>query len=90
MIPNCKACTKDLLKKCTDRHPVLWLIFEPMSLVMRAWAFLLAIKNTRADKPECNGCTKLLKMQLKIRSAIFYKLNEIIDPWFDKLVKAMS
>jgi hypothetical protein len=86
MAPNCKACTKELLEKCISKHPSYKALFEPMVAILAAWAFFLGIKNARSDRAECNGCTKLLKIELKRKSKIFRLVNEIIDPWFDWII----
>jgi hypothetical protein len=65
------------------------LLREPLKLVMRVWVMLSGIDLTAYQfaTPMCRNCNRSYKNALKDQSPIFRKLNEIINPYFDKILE---
>ncbi len=87
----CNTCTIMLVQKAYERAWWFRLIREPLRMCMIAMGVLLGIQPeeyvTRSER--CKGCVRFLKTALKEKSPAFMRLNERINPLFDRLIERL-
>jgi len=87
----CKICTIKLVEAAYARAWWFRLVRGPLRLAM-----LLLGKVYGADlnaysvrSPACRGCPRLVKLELKEKSALFRLLNNLVNPYFDRLLERL-
>ena len=87
----CKICTVRLVESAYARAWWFRLLREPLRLGMLALGKLYGV-NTGAYEVRssaCRNCPRLVKLELKERSAFFRLLNNLINPHFDRLIERL-
>jgi len=84
---TCNTCTWGLVRLCYGRAPWFRLVREPLVLGMRAMAWWHGVDHRRGWRghPDCSGCVRYMKIQLKEKSPTFRLLNALIDPVFNRM-----
>ncbi|HOC92460.1 MAG TPA: nitroreductase [bacterium] len=84
---ECNTCTWRLVRLCYRRAPWFMLVREPLVFGMRILARLygIDIRRGRRGHPDCRGCVRYAKNELKQKSSAFVWLNGIIDPVFNRM-----
>lgn len=84
---ECNTCTWRLVRLCYKRAPWFILVREPLAFAMRILARLhgIDIRRGRRGHPDCNGCVRYAKVELKKKSPMFVWMNSVIDPLFNKM-----
>lgn len=84
---TCNTCTWGLVRLCYGRAPWFRLVREPLVLGMSAMAWWHGIDRQRGGRgnPDCAGCVRYMKLQLKEKSPTFHMLNALIDPVFNRI-----
>jgi len=87
----CKICTIKLVESAYARARWFRLVREPLR-----WGMLLLGRLYEADlevydvrSPSCRACPRLTKLELKEKSALFRLLNNLVNPWFDRLLERL-
>lgn len=82
----CNTCTLRLVTIAYERRPTFRLLREPIRLVMRIFAMAYRIDPHEYDvrTPKCRGCVRFYKSALKERSPLFRRLNDAVNPFFDR------
>ncbi|OGR65852.1 MAG: hypothetical protein A2X31_00700 [Elusimicrobia bacterium GWB2_63_22] len=87
----CKICTIRLVEAAYARAWWFRLLREPLR-----WGMLLLGRLYEADlevytinSPSCRACPRLTKLELKEKSALFRLLNNLINPYFDRLIERL-
>ena len=87
----CNTCTIMLVKKAYERAGWFRLVREPLR-----WGMLVMAKLYRIDpeqylvrREQCRGCLRVMKTALKDRSALFNRLNNAVNPLFDRIMERM-
>lgn len=84
---SCRMCTIQLVRLCYER--TLWFRWfrEPLVLWMRLLARWHRIdpRDYAVRMEECYGCLRFLKEELKEKSPLFVRLNDIVNPAFNRL-----
>ena len=65
------------------------LVREPLrvGMILMARIYRIDVNNYIVRSEQCRGCVRFLKTALKERSWIFNRLNEIINPLFDRIIE---
>ncbi len=87
----CKICTIRLVEAAYARAPWFRLVRGPLRLAMLLLGRLYGV-NTGAYElrsPACRGCPRLVKLELKEKSALFRPLNNLVNPYFDRLIERL-
>jgi len=84
---SCQVCTIHLVRLCYERN--LWFrwVREPLVLGMRLLARWHRIdpRDYPVRMEECFGCLRFLKEELKEKSPLFVRLNDLVNPAFNRL-----
>ncbi|MDD2805835.1 MAG: hypothetical protein PHV33_09790 [Elusimicrobiales bacterium] len=87
----CKICTIKLVEAAYARAWWFRLVREPLR-----WGMLLLGRLYEADlevydvhSASCRACPRLTKLELKEKSALFRLLNNLVNPWFDRLLERL-
>jgi hypothetical protein len=87
----CKICTIRLVEAAYARAWWFRLVRGPLRLGMLLLGKLYGV-NTGAYEvrsPACRGCPRLVKLELKEKSALFRLLNNLVNPYFDRLLERL-
>lgn len=87
----CKICTIKLVEAAYARAWWFRLVREPLRLGMLLLGRVYEADLTvyEVNSPSCRACPRLTKLELKERSALFRFLNNIINPYFDRLIERL-
>lgn len=87
----CHTCTLKLITLAYRRAPLLRLVREPLKWGMRglAWIYRIDPAEYEVRTPTCHGCLRFYKTALKDQSALFRRLNRLINPLFDALLEQL-
>jgi hypothetical protein len=87
----CNTCTIMLVKKAYGRDPWFRLFREPLRWGMMVMAKLYRIDPERyaVRSEQCRGCLRFVKTALKDRSTLFNRLNESMNPLFDRMIECI-
>lgn len=87
----CKLCTIKLVEAAYGRAWWFRLVREPLRFGMLAMGRLYGADtgayNVRSAA--CRGCPRMIKLELKERSALFRLLNNLVNPAFDRLIERL-
>jgi len=85
----CNTCTILLVRKAYARAPWFRLVREPLRLGMRLLGKLYRVNaaDYAVRSEQCGGCVRFLKTALKEKSPVFRKLNDRMNPLFDRLME---
>lgn len=87
----CRICTVKLVEAAYARAWWFRLVREPLRLGMlllgRVYGADLAAYEVRSAA--CRGCPRLVKLELKEKSALFRLLNGLVNPYFDRLIERL-
>lgn len=89
MNTTCGTCTRQLVMLAYERSFWFRLVREPLKFAMRSWARLASIAPDAGEPvpPVCRDCMRFYKNALKSRSPLFRRLNDLINPPFDKVLE---
>jgi len=81
----CNTCTLKLVNIAYRREPLFRVMREPLKLGMRFLSWVHHVNPTEYEvrTPNCYGCIRFYKVALKDKSALFRRLNNLINPVFD-------
>lgn len=84
---KCTTCTKRLVEIVYERAPWFRILRGPMILGMKAlsWYHGINPKDYPVRTEECYGCVRFMKNALKDKSPAFVRLNEIVNPVFNRI-----
>jgi hypothetical protein len=84
---SCRICTIRLVRLCYERARWFRWFREPLILVMRLLARWHRIdpRDYAVRSRECHGCLRFLKEDLKEKSRLFARLNDLANPTFNRL-----
>ena len=84
--PECGSCTLMLVKLAYKRTPGFILFRTPLVMGMRlmAWWHSIDARRYPAGNPECKGCVRFMKNELKEKSPTFRWLNDRVNPVFNR------
>jgi hypothetical protein len=87
----CKICTIKLVEAAYGHAWWFRLVREPLRLGMLAMGRLYGADSSSYEvrSPACRGCPRLVKLELKERSALFRLLNALVNPSFDRLIERL-
>lgn len=87
----CKICTVKLVEAAYARARWFRLVREPLRAAMLLLGRLYGTDPAQYEvrSPSCRGCPRLVKLDLKERSALFRLLNGIVNPRFDSLIERL-
>lgn len=87
----CKICTIKLVEAAYARAWWFRLVREPLRLGMLLLGRLYGVNPGAYDvrSPACRGCPRLVKLELKEKSALFRLLNNLVNPYFDRLLERL-
>ena len=85
----CNTCTLNLVSIAYRRAPMFRVVREPLKLGMRflCWAHRVNPAEYEVRTPACYGCVRFYKIVLKDKSALFCRLNNLINPAFDAILE---
>ncbi|OGP33138.1 MAG: hypothetical protein A2X88_06095 [Deltaproteobacteria bacterium GWC2_65_14] len=85
--PPCRICTIRLVRLCYERTRWFRWFREPLVLGMRLLARWHRIdpREYAVRSQECHGCLRFLKEDLKEKSPLFARLNDLANPTFNRL-----
>lgn len=85
----CSTCTLKLVSLAYRRAPLFRLVREPLKWGMRGLAWLHRIDPAEYEvrTPGCYGCLRFYKTALKEKSALFRRLNHLVNPIFDAVLE---
>jgi len=88
---TCSTCTRQLVMLAYQRSFWFRLLREPLKFTMRAWVRLANINIGAYEfaTPACRKCNRFYKNALKDHSAFFCRLNDFINPIFDKILEGI-
>ncbi|OGR38201.1 MAG: hypothetical protein A2X29_03780 [Elusimicrobia bacterium GWA2_64_40] len=87
----CKICTIRLVEAAYARAPWFRLVRWPLRLGMLLLGRLYGADTGAytVRSPACRGCPRLVKLELKEKSALFRLLNSLVNPYFDRLLERL-
>ena len=87
----CHTCTLRLITLAYRRAPLFRLVREPLKWGMRglAWMHRIDPMEYEVRTPACYGCIRFYKTALKDKSALFRRLNRLINPLFDAVLEQL-
>ncbi|MEW5960495.1 MAG: nitroreductase [Chloroflexota bacterium] len=87
----CNICTLKLINLAYQRAPLFRLVREPLKGGMRglAWMHRIDLAEYEVRTPACYGCIRFYKTALKDKSALFRRLNRLVNPLFDALLEQL-
>lgn len=87
----CKTCTIKLVEAAYARAWWFRLVRGPLRLGMLLLGRLYGVNTGAYDvrSPACRGCPRLVKLELKEKSALFRLLNSLVNPYFDRLLERL-
>jgi len=85
----CGTCTIRLVRTAYGRAWWFRLVREPLriGMILMARMYRIDVNGYIVRSEQCRGCVRFLKTALKERSGIFNRLNDIINPVFDRLME---
>ncbi|MBI4289752.1 MAG: nitroreductase [Chloroflexi bacterium] len=88
---TCGACTLMLVRTAYRRAPWFRLVREPLRIAMvilGKW-HRIDSRQYRTYTDGCRGCLRFTKTGLKEKSALFRRLNNLVNPLFDRMLEAI-
>lgn len=87
----CKVCTVRLVEAAYGRARWFCLVREPLRLGMLLLGKLYGVRPEAYEilSEDCRNCPRLVKLELKERSALFRLLNALVNPAFDRLMERL-
>ncbi len=87
----CKICTIKLVEAAYGHAWWFRLLREPLRLGMLAMGKLYGVDIAvyAVRDAACRGCPRMVKLELKERSALFRLLNTLINRHFDRLIERL-
>jgi hypothetical protein len=84
---SCRLCTIRLVRLCYERTRWFRWFRDPLVLGMRLLARWHRIdpRDYAVRMEECYGCLRFLKEDLKDKSPLFVRLNDLVNPTFNRL-----
>ncbi|MEE9935413.1 MAG: hypothetical protein K4445_06840 [Deltaproteobacteria bacterium] len=84
----CNTCTLKLVQTAYRRAPIFRMVREPLKWGIKVMAGLYRIdpEEYEVRSPACFGCLRFQKLALKEKSALFRRLNALVNPLFDALL----
>jgi hypothetical protein len=88
---SCRMCTIRLVRLCYERARWFRWFREPLVLGMRLLARWHRVdpRDYAVRTEECYGCLRFLKEDLKAKSPLFARLNDLVNPTFNRLRDAI-
>lgn len=88
----CKICTMRLAEAAYGHAWWFRLVRVPLRLAMllMGWLYRVDVSAYDVRSPECRGCPRMVKLELKERSALFRLLNSLVNPHFDRLMDSLT
>jgi hypothetical protein len=85
-IAVCRTCTARLVTIAYKKKPSFRLLREPLRIGMSffAWVYRVDPDEYEVRNPGCKGCIRFYKTALKESSPLFRRLNDLINPFFDR------
>jgi hypothetical protein len=87
----CKVCTIKLVESAYAHAWWFRLVREPLRLGMLLMGRLYGADTSAYEvrSAACRGCPRLVKLELKEKSALFRLLNNLVNPHFDRLIERL-
>lgn len=87
----CKVCTVRLVEAAYGRARWFRLVREPLRLGMLLMGKLYGVRPADYEilSEACRNCPRLVKLELKEKSALFRLLNSLVNPAFDRLIERL-
>lgn len=87
----CGTCTLKLVSLAYRRAPLFRLVREPLKWGMYglAWLYRIDPAEYEVRTPGCYGCLRFYKTTLKEKSALFRRLNHLVNPVFDAALEQL-
>lgn len=84
---SCRMCTIGLVRLCYERTRWFRWFREPLVIGMRILARWHRVdpREYAVRREECHGCLRFLKEELKGKSPLFVRLNDLVNPAFNRL-----
>lgn len=88
-VSECNTCTRRLVQLANQRSFWFKFLREPLKFYLRTWVYISGINiNPYILKNEnCINCNRIYKNALKDNSILFNKVNNLINPIFDKYIE---
>lgn len=88
----CKICTMKLAEAAYGHAWWFRLVRGPLRLGMLLMGKLYGVDTSSyyVRSPECRGCPRMVKLELKERSGLFRLLNSLVNPHFDRLMDRLT
>ena len=86
---GCNTCTRELVELAYKQSFWFRFLREPLKFIMRWWViiFRIDLKPYQINSIYCKNCNRMYKNALKDNSKLFVKLNNIVNPYFDKKIE---
>lgn len=87
----CKICTVKLVEAAYGHAWWFRIVREPLRLGMLAMGRLYGVGTDAYDvrSAACRGCPRMVKLELKEKSALFRMLNNLVNPHFDRMMERL-
>ncbi|OHD66196.1 MAG: hypothetical protein A2176_08125 [Spirochaetes bacterium RBG_13_51_14] len=85
----CSTCTIMLVKKTYERAWWFRMVREPLrwGMIALGWLYGIDPEGYPVRSEQCRGCLRFMKTALKDRSALFNRLNGLMNPLFDRIIE---